>query len=267
MQLFNSATVAAPAWLVCRGAGMRTIDVPVQYGLIRRPGGKAVLVDTGYGPRVTSGKRSTALRLYNALLRPQLVEAQSLAAMLASSGLRTSDVEAIVITHFHADHVARLNEFPEIPIIASGAAAEAVAAMSSFRAVKHGIFRQLLPSDFSERLMPVESFPLLPAHSVLGSGHDIFGDGTYLAIEIPGHAHGHFGLYWENGSEPTFYATDTAWSLKALAENLTPELARSVVFHDPPAGRQSEVMVREFLRNGGAVLLCHDWGILRWPSA
>jgi glyoxylase-like metal-dependent hydrolase (beta-lactamase superfamily II) len=259
MQLFNSAFVKAPAGLVCRGAGLRRADITVRYGLVQRSRDGVCLVDTGYGPAVTRGPRSAALRLYNAVLRPRLVARESPAAVLASIGAVPGDVDTVVLTHFHADHVACLKAFPRARIVAHGAAAAATLAMSASQAAHNGIFKELLPADLMSRIEPIEACALVPAHPALGSGHDIFGDASYLAVALPGHALGHFGLYWEAQGRPTLYATDAAWTMTALIEDRTPALARGVVFHDRAAGRQTEDKLRQFMRAGGTVHLCHDW--------
>lgn len=260
IELFNSSNVKAPAALVCRGAGWRRVDVPVRYGLLRRSDGGLCLVDTGYGPAVTTGERSLAMRIYNAVLRPRLIETQSPAQVLEKRGASLDDVDTVILTHFHADHVARLNEFPRARILAHGAAARAVTRMSARQALHHGIFKELLPVDFAERIEPIEACPLLPAHPALGEGHDLFGDGSCLAIDLPGHAFGHIGLFWQDEKGPSLYATDTTWSMTALAEERTPAISRAVVFDDAAAGRQTEERVLQFIRAGGRVQLCHDWG-------
>lgn len=266
MKLFNSANVTVPGGLICAGNGLRRVDVPVHYGLIDRGADGLCLVDTGYGPAVTSGPRSLPLRLYNRILRPRLIEGQSPASVLASLGAAPDDVRTIIITHFHADHVAGLREFPRARIIANGAALRAVRGMSERQAIHSGIFTELLPAGIDGRVVPLEDRPLGDTgcetgrgiDGVLGAGHDVFGDGSYWAIPLPGHALGHFGLLWRTSSGPTLYATDAAWSLRALSEDRTSALSRAIVFDDRAAGLRTEVRLRSFLQQGGAVQLCHD---------
>jgi glyoxylase-like metal-dependent hydrolase (beta-lactamase superfamily II) len=256
---FNSAVVRAPGLLMCKGAGWGRRDVPVRFGLIQLANGKFHLVDTGYGPRVTEGRRSASLRVYNRLLRPILLEESSPKAVLASVGATPDDVEAVIVTHFHADHVARLDEFPRARIVTGGRAAQTIWAATHRQAVRHGVFKELLPHDLMSRLDPIEGKPMAVAHPTLGQGHDLLGDGSLLAIDLPGHADGHFGLFWREDAGPTLYATDATWSMKALLEDRTPAISRKVVFDDPEAGRRTERRIRDFASAGGKVLLCHDW--------
>jgi glyoxylase-like metal-dependent hydrolase (beta-lactamase superfamily II) len=138
-------------------------------------------------------------------------------------------------------------------------AARAVWAATDREATRHGVFKELLPADLMARLDPIEDKPLAEAHPALGQGHDLLGDGSLLAIDLPGHADGHFGLFWCDDAGPILYATDTTWSMKALFEDKTPAISRKVVFDDPAAGRRTEGRIRDFAKAGGKVLLCHDW--------
>ena len=107
----NSAFVSAPERFYLRGGGWRAVPLRVRYGLFEHPTAGLVLIDTGYGPRVTEGKRSLALRLYNAILGPDLVRSGQPAAVLQRLGFTPDDVSIVIVTHFHADHVAGLDAF------------------------------------------------------------------------------------------------------------------------------------------------------------
>jgi glyoxylase-like metal-dependent hydrolase (beta-lactamase superfamily II) len=258
MKLFNSAYVNVFAGLLRSGGGLTRVKLTVRYGLIELATGGLCLVDTGFGPEVTQGPRSAALRLYNAVLRPELIPDQSPLSLLRSMGARPDDIRLMLVTHFHADHIASLRAFPNVRLIACGEAARAVEAMRPAAALHHGIFRELLPPDFTQRIVPLQGLPRRPTGTVLGDGYDLFGDGAYLAIPLPGHAFGHFGLFWRENGAPVLYATDAAWTLQALLADKTPWISRALVFDDRAAGRSTEALLRTFARNGGTIRLCHD---------
>jgi glyoxylase-like metal-dependent hydrolase (beta-lactamase superfamily II) len=258
MRIFNSAHVALPAGLVRTGAGLKTIRLTVRYGLIELNGNGLCLVDTGFGPEVTQGPRSAALRLYNAVLRPELNYSQLPEASLRNLGATAADVRLVVATHFHADHVSSLRAFPRARIVACGEAARRVGTISSTAALRHGIFKELIPPDLAQRIVPLQDMKRQPTGTVLGDGYDLFGDESYLALPLPGHAFGHFGIFWRDETGPVIYATDAAWTTEALIGDETPWLAMSIVFDDRGGGRETQARLREFRRQGGRIHLCHD---------
>jgi glyoxylase-like metal-dependent hydrolase (beta-lactamase superfamily II) len=257
-RFINSATVRVPERLVLRGGSWRWIEVGVRYGLVTQPEFGPVLIDTGYGPRATQGaQRSLALKLYGGVLRPRLVEADLPLSALAREGYSASDVRRIIITHFHADHVAALRDFPNASFIASGVAWEAIRRMRDTQRIHNGIFKELLPKDFASRLLPIETLPERPAPFGLGAGRDIWGDGSCLAIDLPGHATGHFGLVWPELDPPLLYAADTTWLSDAVDDRLPRGPAR-MIYADEAAMRKSAALVAAFREAGGRVVLCHD---------
>lgn len=257
-QFLNSAIVQVPERLVLRGGSWGRIAVGVRYGMVTHPEFGPVLIDTGYGPRVTrAARRSGALKLYSTVLRPRLVEDNSPLVALQLAGYAATDVRRIVVTHFHADHVAALRDFPNARFIASGAAWEAISRMRKGQRLRSGIFSELMPADFVSRLLPIETLPERSAAFGLGMGRDIWGDGSCLAIDLPGHAIGHFGLLWAQRDPPLLYATDTTWLSDALDDRMPRGLAR-IVYEDEAAMRKSAAAVAGFRRTGGQVVLCHD---------
>jgi glyoxylase-like metal-dependent hydrolase (beta-lactamase superfamily II) len=258
MRLFNSAHIDVSAGLVRRGAGLETISLTVRYGLIDLREAGLCLVDTGVGPQVTRGVRSATLRLYGSVLRPKLIESQSPQAILRELGATAADVRLIVLTHFHADHISSLREFARAEIIACGDAAQRVMTMSSAAALRHGIFKELIPSLFEQRLRPLQRSKRVPTDTVLGDGYDLFRDASYLAVPLPGHAIGHFGILWRDEAGPIIYATDASWTTQSLIEDRMPWISSAVVFDDRHAGRRTQELLREFQRHGGRILLCHD---------
>jgi len=257
-RFINSAIVRVPERFVLRGGSWSRISVGVRYGMLVHPQFGPVLIDTGYGPRVTHGaQRSVALKVYSAVLRPRLVEYDLPLLALERAGYSPRDVQRIIVTHFHADHVAALRDFPNARFVASGVGWEAIGRMRKGQRIHSGIFAELLPTDFSSRLLPIETLTVRQAPFGLGMGRDIWGDGSCLAIDLPGHAIGHFGLLWPQ-SEPTLlYATDTTWLAEALDDRLPRGIAR-IVYADEAAMRTSTALVAAFRRAGGRVVLCHD---------
>lgn len=254
----NSAWVDARERLVLRGGRLQVVALPVRYGLVQHPKAGPTLIDTGYAAHALSGSgRGCALRLYGKLLSPRLNLAGQAAPFLARHGLTPEEISTVIVTHFHADHVSGLRLFPKARFVASGVAWGRIARRGRVQNLRHGIFSELLPDDFAARLTPVEECLVVP-HPVGAKAWDIFGDGLILAVDLPGHADGHLGLYFNDRVGPLLYATDTQWMLDALPKDRRPQLAPRLIADAPKLLDRSTDIVLAFHRTGGSILLCHD---------
>lgn len=255
----NSASVSAAERLILRGGSWGKVRLRVRYGLILHPQSGPVLIDTGYTPHVTQGsERSTALRLYSAILRPELNEAEQPLPVLARFGLSPQDVRTVIVTHFHADHMSGLSLFPRARFIANDAAWARAKARTARQNLRHGVFKELFPPDFEARLDGLSSKRRVEPRGDVPGGADLFGDSSVVAVDLPGHADGQFGLLFPNLERPLLYAVDAQWLIEALVENRTPGLPATLLAEDAAALDPTSATVRRFLATGGEVVLCHD---------
>lgn len=248
----NSATVSVPEHLVLARGSTRRLRLGVRFGVFVHPTQGPVLIDTGYGPEVTRGKRSLPLWLYAAVLKPRLEEQPE--TVLKRLGFAPEDVKTIFITHFHADHISGLRRFSQARFIAAGW--DTLKRRSRFDRLRHGVFDELLPADFEARLTPLESLSAVPLPFGLGEGRDVFGDGSTLSLPLPGHALGHTGLIWPD--RKLIYAADAQWLKQAMRENRPPKGPARWVYEDEAEMRQSLDLLRRAEAAGCEVVFCHD---------
>jgi glyoxylase-like metal-dependent hydrolase (beta-lactamase superfamily II) len=167
------------------------------------------------------------------------------------------NVAAVILTHFHADHVSGLRDLPAARFFASGAAVRQLSDESALGLICHGIFCELLPDNFAERVTRFDECTEAEAPLGLGSARDLFGDGSVLAVPLPGHARGHSGVVFARQSPPMLYAADAQWLKTALAPGGTGPAAR-IVFDDRQASEATDARILAFEARGGRVVLCHD---------
>ncbi len=255
----NSAFIGVPEKLVLRGASWKKCQLKVRYGLFVHPKAGPVLIDTGYGPEVRyGGLEGGLLRAYHLSLRAKLQPGQMVVKLLEAHGLTPMDVTTIIVTHFHADHVAQLNLFPNAGFIARASAWKSTKTRSLLQNMRHANFSCLVPDDFEQRLRDVEAIAKTEAPLGLGWGWDLFGDGSALGIDLPGHAEGHFGVCFPKLQPPLLYGVDVQWHGQAIAQDRLPGFPSSLVTDNRPAASASAARVRKFQQNGGDLVLCHD---------
>lgn len=254
----NSATVTAPEAALLRHGRWCRVPLRVRYGLLLHPRQGPVLIDTGYTAHSVAGPgRPLPLRLYGRLLSPRLIAAGQPAAFLARHGLTCDDIRRVIVTHYHADHISGLALFAKARFSANAAALARITRRSGWQNLRHGIFPQLLPPGFAARLDPVEHCALATLPN-LPPGRDLFGDGTVVAIDLPGHADGQFGLAFPHAATPLLYAVDAQWLGAAMDPARSPIWPARLIAEAPLALAPSTALVRRFRDAGGDVLLCHD---------
>ena len=249
LQFPNSATVRAPECFVLKQGRMGLMDIPVRYGRFHHPRAGRCLIDTGYTRRVTTGPRSVPLRLYNAVLRPRLTR-----HCLPDA---EPTVDTIILTHLHADHISGLKDYPDARILADRTALLHFLDKTS-APLRHGMFRELLPEDLLERVTDFAATSLAPAPLGLGEGRDLFGDGSVLAIPLPGHMRGHTGLCFPDADRPLLYAADAQWLHRAVMENRLPGAPARWFLDNACDCQTSADRIRTFAAAGGQVIYCHD---------
>ncbi|MCC5973410.1 MAG: MBL fold metallo-hydrolase [Rubellimicrobium sp.] len=188
-------------------------------------GGDLALFDTGYAPRFFAASQPFPERLYRWLTPTTAPAADALARRLIAEGTHGA-VRTIVISHFHADHVAGLRDFPDARILCSRRAWDHVRSVSRMGAVRAGYLRALLPEDIEDRLGFVDDLPMRPLPPVFHpfrEGRDLFGDGTVLLLPLPGHSTGQIGAAFigPDGAAHLLIA-DASWSVTALRDDAPP---------------------------------------------
>lgn len=264
----NSAWITVRERLILGGGDRKTIRLHVRYGLVIHPRLGPVLIDTGYTPHALAGLcRGLMLRLYGKVLRPRLNTAEQPEQLLAHFGLTPWHVRTVVITHFHADHISGLKLFPNARFIASDSAWARLARQTRWQNLRHGVFTELLPDDFADRLVGLSGLTHVNGCCGLPGGADLLGDGSMIAVDLPGHMDGHFGVLFPTVSPPLFYAVDAQWLLLAAMQNRTPGAPASFIANDRRAVEASNGLLRSFVASGGEVVLCHDPGATRYDFA
>ena len=229
--------------ITLRGGSLRPATFPSICALITHPSEGAILYDTGYSPRFIEATRPFPERLYRWVTPVRLAESQHLQRQLANRGLRIDDIRICLISHFHADHIGGLRDLPRARFFALRADVVAFAASGRVASLMKGFLPALLPDDFPARLSFADDRPLLSlgkAWSGFGGGFDLFGDGSLLAIPLPGHAAGHMGLLLRDQDDrEVFLCADACWSERAWRELRYPSCLARPVMHDWPRYRET----------------------------
>ncbi len=232
--IFDTGYCVADEATILRGAAHRKIACHAPVALLGHPTHGWTLFDTGYAPRILDATRGWPFNLYRRMTPLRLPARGAVVDQLGALGLVPGDIRRIVVSHFHADHIAGLRDFPRARFIASRAAWADAAARRGLRALLRGVIPALIPDDFAARADLLGPFtgPPLPA---LGPTHDLFGDGAALLVELPGHARGQLGILARTERGPLLLAADGCWLSRSYREHRPPAVLAGLIADDTRA--------------------------------
>jgi len=212
----NAGRCRVPEAAVRPGGGLGAMDLPALTALIRHPTEGPVLFDTGYSPRFFEATRRFPYRVYRWLTPVTCEPHQTVAAQLPALGISPGDIRWVVISHFDADHIGGLRDFPAARFVCHREAWESVRGKDGLDALRVRLLPGHLPADFHERLHLVSDFGLSSVGPLPGA-HDLFGDGTVLLLGLPGHAPGQLGALIQRRFGGSYLlAADAVWTRATL---------------------------------------------------
>lgn len=203
----------------------------------------AVLVEHPHGPLLIDAGMSAGARAHVSTV-PLLMQAvvdlqvsQSVAEGLRSEGVRPADLRGVLLTHGHWDHVSGLEDLPGVPVWMT---AEERAYVEHDSAGL--LYRQIH-----------EASPILVQELVFDQGaygpfsrhHDVYGDGSVVAVPMPGHSPGSVGVFVNlpDGRRLLFIG-DTAWASEGVAWPAEkPWVTRRMVDDDAGGVREQLVLL------------------------
>ena len=141
---------------------------------------KRLLWDTGL-PAELKGKKKDLGGIIGSV-------SKTVGEQLADLGLKPQDIDLVGISHNHGDHVGQLPEFAKKPLLVGRPDFDAAAGKK----------------DDPFAAWRSAGSPL----SAMTGDHDIFGDGDVIALFLPGHTPGHYGLLVKLKSGPVLLSGD-----------------------------------------------------------
>lgn len=158
-----------------------------------RHGDQVLLWDTGF-PAAWKGQDKDLGEL-------TVKEDKTIAEQLQQLGLKPADIDIVGISHMHSDHTGQASEFPNAELLIG-------------------------TKDFEETKGKDDPFGPwrkegAKVHSAQGDV-DVFGDGSVMALHLPGHTPDHMALLVKLGSGPVLLTGDLYHSREAREKRGVP---------------------------------------------
>jgi glyoxylase-like metal-dependent hydrolase (beta-lactamase superfamily II) len=231
------------------GPFFQQLHLPAMVAVIRHPEAGVILFDTGYGKPLVNAT-SLPARLYRALLPFRFKEEDSIPYHLWSLGLSVDNISTIFLSHFHPDHIGSLKELPAVPILHSQSGLTLLAQCSPRQRAQAAFLPELLPDDFPTRAQAIEGLArvaLSEEWRPFTEAFDVIGDQSLLAIALPGHAVGQYGLLCRRaGGRYVFLVADAAWTRRNITELALPGFPAGNLIGDATAFRATLQRLHDF---------------------
>jgi glyoxylase-like metal-dependent hydrolase (beta-lactamase superfamily II) len=240
------------ACIAQQGAGFGICKFPSQAWLIEVDEFKW-LWDTGYSDHFQQYTQSGLFKIYQKITPVHLERKESLKDQLITLGISPSDIQHIIISHFHSDHIAGLKDFPQSDFICAKSGWDKTKTLRGFQALKHAFIPNLIPENFESRvhfldhfekcILPEELRPFKQGYILPNSQQQV------ILIPLPGHAVGHIGAFVKTDQGWTLLASDAAWSSENFKNLKKPSRLAYLIMDNAQAYNQTLLKLKELSQN------------------
>lgn len=245
LSLHSTGFTPHPLSVAEKGASRERVRFHAMIGIISHPVHGDTLFDTGYAPRFYDATAHWPYSLYSQAT-PVTTNSQNAARAIADRG--QFSIRRILLSHFHADHICSVADFPNADVIAMKSAWESVSHVRGLSALKRAYIPSLIPESTKDRLCLFEQF-----HDA-GIGPfkrccDLFGDQSVRLVELPGHAVGQFGVLLQTGPlQRKLLVADAVWTRKTIEQDLPLTFAFKMIAANAHLAEQSRCNLVQFHR-------------------
>lgn len=244
--------------------GGRNIDIKFHalWVLIKHPHHGYILFDTGYTRRFYDVTRYFPNKIYAMITKVVVDEQDEIKHQLLRNNISPLDIKHVIVSHFHADHIGGLLDFPNAVIYTSKIAYEYFKKIPEVFAFSKGILKKLVPADIEQRLIFIEEKSNIYPNDYFDKVYDLFDDETINLIPLPGHAPGQMGLTVQTEKAKYFFIADACWLRKSFEENILPNNLAKLIIHSWEDLKETQSKINNFFKKNPDINIipthCYD---------
>lgn len=248
-----------PMCMAIKGGGLKQGKFPAYSYIIECKNG-IWLWDTGYAGRFM--KATSWAKLYRAITPVHYDEDQdNLFTQLKKHNIHNSDISGVIVSHFHADHIAGLKDLKHKQIVGSEELIRKHSHKTGLDALMMGFIPELLPQDLMLNWLNIEHWqktPLPAEFSEFEYGYKFFNQDEIILINLPGHAVGHIGAIIQTNNGPILLASDSAWEIDSISKLRGPSNISFIIQDNKTQYYQTLHKLNKIWKQGIPILLSHN---------
>ncbi|EGR0055308.1 MBL fold metallo-hydrolase [Vibrio vulnificus] len=245
IKIFEAGHCVHPSFVVKPGSGLKPRSFPAAVALIQHPTKGNILFDTGYHEHFFRATRPFPERFYAWTTPCHYQKERGIVAQLAKEKIGPHEIEHLVLSHFHADHIAAVSEFAHSQLHCQQKGVDALTKSGRVGGVRKGYLKALLPQQLESNLVMHRDFSI-PIGEILPHCQgvdllckDMFNDGLIYMVSLPGHAAGQVGLLVKREQGWLFLLADACWLIENLSENIDQHWLANLLCDDTQAYKQT----------------------------
>ncbi len=261
VSFFATGFARVPKGLFVKGAPWRSVRFPILTALVES-GGELILLDTGLGSRFEEELKPPRYRgnwFFNRFVMRTSFDASRdpLVRQLPAHGFDPSAVKHVILSHLHWDHASGMRDFPNARFVVGRTEWEAATAPGSHR---HAYVREQFDGGAKldvELVSTVEGRPFLGFSASL----DLFGDGRFVLVNLPGHTPGSMGIFVTLPSGRRFlWGGDSFYFPENLEWQAPKSLLMRKLVHERPEAEETLRKLHDLAKvePGLEMVGCHD---------
>ena len=242
----------------------RKIRFPSTVAVVEHATKGVLLFDTGYSPRFYEQTRYFPEKVYALITPVEITPEETAFEKIKKLGLKQQDINHVVLSHFHADHIAGAADFTKARYVYSKRELDYFKSLSRISQIKGAFIGGLLPTDLETRSIVADEFLTpLPELADGWMGKDLFGDESVFVVSLPGHTLGQLGLYIREVKGKSYLlVADAAWITPSFQENILPMRIAQEVFFEKTQYRKTLTRIHDLYCKHQAVgklqiVTCH----------
>ena len=212
---------------------------------------RLILIDTGETEEIYTDGYLPKGGLYHKAVQTRIKEEEEIPHQLKSLGFNTKDIDTVILTHLHGDHIGGNKYFPEARFLVSKAEYDVT---TSKKGPGSGYFTKNWPEWFKPDIVDYNDGP----EGNFSKSHRLDNKEQIIIVPTPGHSIGHQSVIINDGEQSYFIGGD----ITCNTETLKAQIPNVILSNKDSINSLKKAY--DYVQSHNCIFLsAHDWNVPR----